>query len=913
MKDTRNQFIAIVVVTLIAAYLIAPIENKPMPGILKEAVIKLGIDIAGGAELRYRLLFPPDFRGDKAQAGQQVVSVLNNRINTKGLKEPRIQTHGDEFVLIQLAGVDQEELKDYKSLISNVGNLELKKVATKEKHEQYNIDKIVPDGFEALSSTEARNSEAPWIQDVVLVEKAAVITGDDVSRASHQVDIRHGKANYKIDFELKVEGAKDFDNAAAELFKRTPHGQIAIIIDGVLKSAPAVNSASFKGQGEITGNFDENAARDLAIVLRSGSLPVPIGRIEDGKAVPKIPEADSFIGPSLGQDAIMRGIIASLASLLGVTIFMIVYYRGPGFIAVVSLIINLVMLLAIMAIFGATLTLPGIAGIALTVGMAIDANILVFERMREEVDKGKSMAQAFAAGHDRAFVTIVDSNVTTALAGVVLYYFGTGPVQGFAITLCVGIMTTLISVLWCSKVFLQMSVASGSIKQLKFMRAMANAKYDFLKFVRPAVIASVIAVVVLMGVFWQRGEKNFGIDFKGGSVLTFAFRERSDINIVRDRVRTIKEPANGLPRYPDAEIQTVAEPGATMKDIKFTKGDSRQFQLRDRTQNDEQLQADIQELFKDELSHIPFEPVKDLPDESRMFASGPPGAGWLVYLRDVGKFDFEATKKLLIEAMNGVLEKDPNTGLAELNVKQMPDAPKGIVKLRLLISERDARVVDKSTKVRNELKKMGASGAIALSTDPFVAKGRLGATVAQELKTSSTWAMIAAWALMIAYIAIRFSSYRFGVAAVVALVHDVLIAIGFVSLLGAIVPATMGLSFDMNMTFVAAILTVIGYSINDKIVIYDRVRENLSLMKKESFSEIINTSVNQTMSRTILTGTGTILTCMLMYGATATSGGGIAEFALPLLIGTIVGTYSSIYTALPIVLKWFGKEKPQMT
>jgi len=920
MEDSRGRFIGIVIVTLALAYIavgsLGVVKNWPMPGLLKGAKIQPGIDLAGGAELTYRLLHDPSKPKSKSEVGQQVVSVLQQRINTKGLKEPRITTQGDEYVVIQLAGVDQYVLQDYKDLIGQVGNLELKKVATKEVHDKFNSDGIVPDGYEKHPApTESDKTVYPWIKDSILLEKAAVITGQDVENAYHEVDIRGGKGRFKINFQLKSEGAKKFDFAAQELFNRDPNGQIAIVIDNILKSAPVVQAEEFGGRGEITGNFDEREAKDLAIVLRSGSLPVPIGRLDGDKPVPKFPEAENFVGPSLGQDAIKRGLIASIATLVGVALFMLVYYRAGGFVAVITIALNMTYLMAIMAFFNATLTLPGIAGIALTIGMAVDANILIYERMREELAKGKTLMQAFEAGHDRAFVTIMDANLTTLLAALVLYYFGTGAVQGFAVTLSIGIITTLVSVLFAGKTILHMLISRGSITEMRMMKVMANPNYQFVKYLKPAIIGSFLLIVASMAVFFVRGEKNFGPDFRGGSMLNFAFKDPKDIEWVRGRVHSIEDPTTKQKRYPDAQIQTIAEPGTFT--VGITGGLSRQFAVRDGTQDIDGMRGSVQEVFKEDLSHEPFQPVPaaDLPENPKFFESGPAGAGLYVFLLDDGKFKLDDAKKQMREALKGVLDLAPD-GLPELEVEQkMEGVPKGLLKLKVIISARDHAKEggDRIRKMRDTIKTLGANKALALSPDPFVASGKIGPTVAAELKDSSIIAMIISWVLMIGYIAVRFSSWRFGVAAVIALVHDALISIGVVAVLGAVVPKAWGLSFDMNMTFVAAILTVIGFSVNDTIVIFDRIRENLGLMKKESFAEIINVSVNQTLSRTILTALTVWITVIVLYVATMTSGGGIAEFSLPLIIGVLAGSYSTVYIASPIVLWWYKGTKPQLT
>src|SRR5581483_3643438 len=351
--------------------------------------------------------------------------------------------------------------------------------------EQFNKDHVVPEGWMVVDNTErGRGGEYEAYGAQILVQKQPVIEGRHIEDAEAREEMVPGGARWVTSFTLNTEGAKMFDDAAARLYDQRPPGLIVIMLDGKVKSAPAVQSASFHGHGQISGAKDQNDAKELAIILRSGSLPAPIGSIEGG---PGKPESETFVGPTLGEDAIRRGLLASAITLLAIGTFMIWYYRAAGVIAVIGVSLNVMFLMAIMSYFGATLTLPGIAGIVLTVGMAVDAHILIFERMREEQDKGKTAVQAFEAGHDRAFITIIDTHVTTFIAAVVLYYFGTGPVQGFAVTLAIGILTTLFTVLFCGKVFLKMLLAGG-ITEWKMMKLMSNPKINFLRVAKACVM-----------------------------------------------------------------------------------------------------------------------------------------------------------------------------------------------------------------------------------------------------------------------------------------------------------------------------------------------------------------------------------------------------------------------------------------
>jgi SecD/SecF fusion protein len=912
-QDIRTKFLITVIFTAACAYVIAPIPNKPKIPFLSDAEIKKGIDLDGGAEIRYRVLYDAKATGrDKSTAA--ATDVIRKRIEAKHVvKEPKIIAQGDDQIVIQIAGVDADTLKEYKRLIEQTGTLELYEVAPKEYQEKFNQTKQAPKDFKAIPNSERSHGpgyEAYSGPQILLVEKL-VIDGTHIigSEARQSLDTV-GTSQWITTFELNPDGTKYFDEAAARLFNSSPRGMIAIVLDGKLKSCPVVQAAQFGGHGQISGAKSEQEAKDLSIVLKSGALPAEIGRFApDGTKVPKVPEAETFVGPALGQDAIHRGFTASIATLIVVSLFMIVYYRSSGVIAVLSLALNLIFLMASMALFGATLTLPGIAGIVLTVGMAVDANILIYERIREEQARGKSAMQAFDAGHDRAFITIIDCHVTTLIAAAVLYNLGTGPVQGFAVTLFIGILTTLFSVLFCGKVFMKMLLAGG-LKEFKYMHFLTNPSIDFLKIAKACVIGTSLAAVAGVVFFQIRGDKNFGIDFNGGTVVIFSMNKQLDIEEVRSKIQQVKDD-KGIAKYDDVTVQTVEEPEATRSEGRTTGNLARTFQMKTKSQDKVGVKADLQELFKNSLSHDPFEDVKpeDVPKNPRLFDTGPAGPGWLMYLKaekleKLGTLD--ALKKKLEDApeIKSVLSSTP-----KIYLEDVPGAPEGLKKVRLSLTKEDSEVEGRRLRLQDALKIVLKA---ELAQSPFLTEANIGAAVAAELKGSTIWALMISWAGIIVYLAVRFE-WRYGVAAVIALIHDALIAIGVTSLAGAIVPKSWGLSFEMNMTTLAAILTIIGYSVNDTIVVFDRIRENLHLVKKGTFAEIINASVNQTLSRTILTSFTVWITCVVLYSVTAKTGGGIAEFSFPLIIGVAVGTYSSVYVAAPIVLWWYKGQKPATT
>jgi SecD/SecF fusion protein len=893
-QDTRLRFIVILILTAIGALVVAPMSSKPF---FKDYTIKPGIDLAGGAELRYRLVYDSSAKGNEKKFTDDAAEIVRKRLDAKQLKEPKINTEGEDRIVVQIPGVDRAGLESYKKLVGVGGKLELFAVAPKAVQEQYNASKQVPQGYRAIENTEPRQSgEYAIYSPVMLLRTPEVITGRNIIRSEPHQELVPGGARWVTSFELDADGAKRFDEAAKILYNERPQGLIAIVLDGKLRSAPVVQSDSFGGRGQISGAKDESDAKDLSIILRSGSLPGEM-RLDQ----------ETFVGPTLGQDAIQRGVVASSITLALVIVFMLVYYRKAGAVAVASLLLNLVYLLAIMSFAGATMTLPGIAGIVLTVGMAVDANILIMERIREEQQKGKSALQCYEAGHERAFSAILDSNITTLIAAAVLYYFGSGPVKGFAVTLSIGILTTLFSVLFCAKTFLKMLVGSG-LKEFTMLKLMSSPNLDYLKSARLFVGVSLLLVVAGTGLFFARGKANFGIDFLGGSFVSFRLAEPMKIEDVRKRLADVKLP-DGNPKYADAEIQTIADPEATRADFSLG-GMAKNFQMRTSV-SDGSVKADLQERFKDVISHEPF--VRMKPEEADKnplrINQGPAGPGWFLFLR-ADRFDLAALRNRLADspALQAVLAKD-DKGKASFYLEEAAEGVgKGLRRVGLHLAKSDADRDGKAEQVQSVLKELLKDD---LSLDPFMAEGALGAAVAAELKDKTIQAMTVSWILMILYIAVRFDSWKFGAAAVVALIHDSLISIAFISAAGAVIPKSWGLSFDMGLTTMAAILTIIGYAINDKIVVFDRIRENLGLMKKATFAEVLNASVNQTMSRTILTGVMVWVASIILYGLTMHTGGGIAEFSFPLIVGIVAGTYSTIYIAIPIVYWWYRGQRPQ--
>ncbi|MFH2143956.1 MAG: protein translocase subunit SecDF [Bacteroidota bacterium] len=589
----------------------------------------------------------------------------------------------------------------------------------------------------------------------------APLDGKAISNARREF----GQTSASAEVSMKMNG--DGANIWAKLTKQNIGKSIAIVLDGYVYSYPTVQGEIKGGNSSITGNFDINEADDLANVLKSGKLPAPARIIEE-----------AIVGPTLGQEAIDSGFSSFLIAFLIVLAYMVFYYsHRAGLIADIALIANLFFLIGVLASLQAVLTLPGIAGIVLTLGMAVDANIIIFERIKEEITAGKGLKLAIADGYKNAYSAIIDANVTTILTGIILYIFGTGPIKGFATTLVIGILTSLFSAIFITRlVFLALSNKNRKITfATNFTKnAFKNVKIRFIEKRKMFYIISSIIIIAGVTSIFINGWK-LGIDFKGGRTFVVRF----DQNVVTSDVAKA--------------LQLTFESTPEVK--KF--GSDNQVKI----------------------------------STTYMIDSDDPDA------------DQEVEKKLY-EGLQQILGADVD--------------------------------LDK------------------FLTDHRMSSQKVGPTIAHDFKIAAIWAVVFSLLAIFIYILLRFRNWQYGLGAVTALIHDVIIVLSAYSLLYAIMPFSM----EIDQAFIAAILTVVGYSINDTVIIFDRMREYIGLYKKRNRAEVINSALNSTISRTI----GTSLTTLLVLLAIFIFGGEVIRgFIFAILLGITIGTYSSVFVAAPIV------------
>ncbi len=683
----------------------------------------------------------------------------------------------------------------------------------------------------------------------VLVPKTPTLNfrGEDLQRIYYASDDFGYPA---VGFEIRPERIDDFADFTGDNLNRS----MAIILNEEVRSAPTLNS-KLVGGGRIEGRFKDQEVKDLVTVLRSGSL----------KLKPTL-EHDERVGATLGDDYVKRGLYSSLLALAIVVAFMIVYYRRLGVFSALALLTNLIMFMGGLAFLQATLTLPGIAGIVLTVGMAVDANILIFDRLREESEKGRNPKQAAKAGFDMALSAIIDANVTTFLTALILYKLGTGPVRGFAVTLMIGILTSVFAALVTTRVFVHWALARNAQK-FQMGRWMADANFDFLGKTRIAVVCSVLVCVGgLVGFAALPDQEKLGIDFTGGVEAQLETAKPEPIDTLRARVAAI--PGIGE----SAEVKPILN---SSKDGGYT-----QFRVQFKTVGaetavgrGEELRPVIQEALKDLLLAEPIQlTLRPGADQARV-------EGQLYFETQPS----EAEAKVCLEAAG---LKDASVAIGDR-----------VGSFQISGSTSLGRSEDELRSAIEQAFRKPASGSSFEFTRPIPSSSQVGPQVVSELRDKALLALAVSLFVTVIYIRVRFAEYSYGIAAMVALVHDVLVTLAALALgnhLGII-------NGEINLAMIAVFLTIIGYSVNDTIVIFDRVRENLPKSDKP-LREVLNKSINETLSRTIMTSLTVFLAIAVQYVWNIGTGNVLESISYAMLFGTLSGVYSTVYIANPIFL-----------
>jgi len=679
-----------------------------------------------------------------------------------------------------------------------------------------------------------------------------LFTGAQLARATRAQD---GLGLPAVGFEFQDSSKIEFARFTGNFKQRS----MAIVLNGLVETSPTIRG-ELPGSGVIEGRYTPDDVNELVQVLRSGSLRLK-----------PILEAEERIGPTLGADYVRRGALSGLVGLVAVLGFMVAYYRTLGWFSVVSLLANMLILLGGMAFMGSTLTLPGLAGIVLTVGMAVDANILIFDRIREERDNGRNVKQAGKSGFEKAFVTIIDANLTTLITALILFWQGTGPVKGFAVTLTIGILGSLFASLVVTRVLVHYALERG-LKEFKMGTWLVTANYDWMSKRRIAVPLAAVLVAVSLGIFVAVPNKDkFGIDFLGGATVQVRTEEPQSVDVVRGRIAALGGELS------EASVTPLIASGTD--DGRFS--DFRiEFKLDgDSAESSEELeqsfQSEIRRGLADLLQRGPIE-VTIASNESGRVAN-------------VGLYFVEAHPT---EDLAAALESAGLTGATVTATGTRAGAYRAEVPLASDISP--AVLHDR---IQDRLRGADSRGVEYELSTPVPESTLVGNQVVGELRDKAIIAMFLSLFAIVMYIRLRFAEYSYGFAAVISLVHDVIIAVGAMAL-----AAYLGiLRTEITLTSIAAILTIIGYSLNDTIIVFDRVRENLPRVEKP-LAEVLNLSINQTLSRTIMTSGTTVLAVSILFMFNVGTGNALESFSFAMIIGIGIGTFSSIYIAGPTLL-----------
>jgi SecD/SecF fusion protein len=600
------------------------------------------------------------------------------------------------------------------------------------------------------------------------------LTGEVITDARPDFD---ETGSPSVSMQMNATGAKVWKRLTGENLNR----RIAIMLDGYVYSAPNVITEIPNGSSQITGSFTIEESKDLANILKAGKLPAPTRIVEE-----------AVIGPTLGKEAQKEGVVSIVAGLAIVVLFMISYYSKGGFVANIALVFNIFFILGILAQLNAALTLPGIAGIVLTIGMSIDANVLIFERIREELRGGSTLLNAISSGYSKAYSSIIDANVTTFLIGVIMYALGQGPIKGFATTLMIGIASSFFSAVFITRVVVTWMTKKGDKSKISFdtfwsKNLLSNLNVDFMSKRRIAYVFSFIFIAIGIVLIVLQGGLNLGVDFKGGRSYVVAFDQP----------------------IPPSELKTAIQP------------------------NFENTGTEVKLYGSSNVVKITTSYLVD--DESSKADS--------------------AVESAMIKGVSNF------TGLSYTTDEE----------------------------------RMGEANFM------IAGSSKVGATIADDIKTASMESVIFSLIVIFLYILIRFRKWQFGLGAVVALFHDTLFVLSAFAL-----ARLLGKTFEIDQVFIAAMLTIIGYSINDTVVVFDRVRENIQLKPGTPLYKVFNEAISNTVSRTLITSMTTMIVVLvlLIFGGEVLRG-----FSFALLIGILIGTYSSIFIATPVVLDLNKKER----
>ena len=757
-------------------------DNRDVMSLVRKEAsssIRLGLDLNGGVEFILQLVPDEDFlkrlKSDtkKGETREEVesrmrnefdryrdvaIEILRKRLEGQKIFEAEIAPSGGDYVALRAPVVAKDEKLKLLELIKMSAKLHFRFVhpdndALAQKYQEDPKNFRVPSGYELMKTQEFRAGEKPLIQ-YFFVDRHVAMDGKNITMA---MPTRDQFGQRKIALRFNLQGAEDFGRITSNNIGRS----LAIVLDGKLYCAPRIQGAITGGSAEISGSFTEDEAKSIADALVSGGFPFQI-------KVNAVFDTD----PQLGKSNVKNGVWVGIIGMALVSLFMVIYYHASGLIAVAALLLNIVLILGAMAAFNCTLTLPGIAGIVLTIGMAVDANVLVYERIREELASGKGLQNAVDRGYGKAFSAVLDANVTTLITALILMNVGTGAIKGFAITLSIGILTSLFTALFVTRLIYDYLFRYANLSKITMMTLWDRLDINFIGKWRISAVGVGVLTVVLIGAAVIKGRENLSVDFTGGTVVTFSY-------------------AKQIP----------------------------------------------QESIEKTLRESGFKQAR------------------VTYKFNIGAGESANKVEILIrgDQTSGNSDSSPMDRIQKVLVKKYPEA-----------------------KFSNGL------------------ESSIGGLIGNEFKKAAAIAILLSVLGIGLYISLRYE-WTFALAATLSLVIDVIMVMAIY----------LAMARTISLSVVAALLTVIGYSVNDKVVVFDRIRENLSLGISRSFRQVVNTSINQCLSRTLITSITTFITVLVLF-----VGGGVAinDFVLIMMLGVILGTGSSIFVAAPLLCLWHKED-----
>ena len=946
------------VVLMTISMSLSPFAFEMLRGQSWTNALHFGIDLAGGTNLVYQI----DTKEAQAQKKvvnkatvSQMVDAIKKRVNPSGTIDMTVRGVGTDRIEVIVPGVDRDLVEQMKAKITRLGSLEFGILANrvdhpdlvkaaealpKDQRELFVKERVVAAWRDASQGKEKDtggnvgsrvvtlpNAEGKDVEVLQFLIKQELpdqtVTGYHLTQARAQLDNNGRPA---VGFHFNGRGAflfgnltqanlPDSENGPTQGFRR----RLAILLDGKVCSAPTIQSR-ITSAGEITGSFTMKEVEELVAVLNAGALEVPLN---------PTPISEFTISPLLGGDVRKKGVTAILISAFCVFGFMLIYYKVAGVVADLSLALNLLMVVGAMAFISATFTLPGLAGIVLTIGMAVDSNVLIYERMREEFARGANLRIAIQNGFDRAFSAIFDGNVASLLTAAILYMIGSDLIRGFAVSLFIGLLMSMFSCLYFGQLLLEIIDRKRVVKTIKMMQFLGETNIDFLSKRGVAFAGSGLLIAAGMAALFVRGSANMDIDFSGGTMVTFQFIEKQSMDDVRKRLNDVA--VSNEPSAPKIFPEGVSLEQLTSDGEQQSMTSGIRFRMRTPVQDQSLVSSGINKAF-DDAQHALFRvtladstvaPITDkLEGNSQRFEGGnqtvltfsePVSEATVIeYLSrelsaiktDKNRVKYESVQ-LLLSASGPATEKAAAKEKADAarkagtKVESSPKFTEFTVRTtrQVIASDLDAGI--KSVQAR-------------LAASPvFEEVNAFETSVANNTKVDALLAIIASLVMIVVYMWFRFEKVYFGYAAVAALAHDVLVTVGCIAL-GAylsktpIGPLFMLEDFKINLNQIACLLTIVGYSLNDTIVIFDRIREIKGKNPKISY-EMINQSVNQTLSRTLLTALSTFIVVVVLYIA---GGEGIHGFAFSMIIGVVTGCYSTIYIANPVLL-WLVQHEAQ--